>query len=116
MSESQSRYSIVERLTQKKLDIISEVLELDEEVRSKELKAEQLKKEFADWKGDINTVIEREKRMKQREIEKSENASENAKQRKTAKENALKEKINAIEKALERIEEISKTSPAQQVH
>ena len=56
MSESQSRYSIVERLTQKKLDIISEILELDEEVRIKELKLEQLKKEFGDWKGDINLV------------------------------------------------------------
>lgn len=114
MSESQSRYSIVERLTQKKLDIISEILELDEEVKTKELKLEQLKKDFADWKSDINTVVEREKRLKQRDIEKAEGSSENAKQRKTAKENALKEKINAIEKALERIEEISKTSPTQQ--
>ncbi len=114
MSESQSRYSIVERLTQKKLDIISEVLELDEEVRTKELKLEQLKKDFADWKGDINTVVEREKRLKQRDIEKAESSSENAKQRKTAKENSLKEKIAAVEKALERIEEISKTSSTQQ--
>jgi len=33
--ESQSRYSIVERLTQMKLDIISEKLELDEDLKKK---------------------------------------------------------------------------------
>ena len=36
MSESQSRYSIVERLTQRKLEIISEKLELDEELKIKQ--------------------------------------------------------------------------------
>ena len=40
--------------------------------------------------------------------------SENAKERENAKEEALNEKIEAIDKALERIEEISKTSPTNQ--
>ena len=111
MSESQSRYSIVERLTQAKLEIISQDLELDEDVKLKEQKVEQLKKDLSDWENDIQQDIERTKRLKQREIEKAEILSENAKQRKTAKEESLKEKISAIEKALERIEEISKTSP-----
>jgi len=111
MSESQSRYSIVERLTQKKLDIISQKLELDEDVKLKHQKIECLKKELSDWENDIQQDIERTKRLKQREIEKAEIISENAKQRKNAKENALDEKIASIDKALERIEEISKTSP-----
>ncbi len=111
MSESQSRYSIVERLTQTKLDIISQKLELDEDVKLKLQKIEQLKKELEDWENDIQNDTERTKRLKQREIEKAEILSENAKQRKTAKENALNEKINSVDKALERIEEISKTSP-----
>lgn len=111
MSESQSRYSIVERLTQKKLDIISQKLELDEDIKLKQQKIEQLKKELEDWENDIQNDTERTRRLKQRDMEKAEIFSENAKQRKTAKENALNEKIASIDKALERIEEISKTSP-----
>src|SRR3989344_2755905 len=100
MSESQSRYSIVERLTQKKLDIISQKLELDEDLRKKHQEIEQLNKDLVDWESDIQQDIERTRRLKQREIEKAEIHSENAKQRKTAKENALNEKITSIDKAL----------------
>ena len=111
MSESQSRYSIVERLTQIRLDIISEKLELNEDLKLKQQIIEQLKKDLDDWEENIQKDIERTKRLKQREIEKSEISSENAKQIKTAKEEALNEKIDSIDRALERIEEISKTSP-----
>ncbi|MFA7707669.1 MAG: hypothetical protein WCX73_01855 [Candidatus Pacearchaeota archaeon] len=111
MSESQSRYSIVERLTQIRLDIISEKLELNEDLKLKQQTIEQLKKDLDDWEENIQKDIERTKRLKQREIEKSEISSENAKQIKTAKEEALNEKIASVDKALERIEEISKTSP-----
>ncbi len=114
MTESQSRYSIVERLTQKKLDIISENLELDDEVKRKEQRVEQLKKETEDWENEIQQETEKTRRLKQREIEKSEISRDNAVERKTAKGEALKEKIKAIERALERIEEISKTSPTNQ--
>jgi len=111
MSESQSRYSIVERLTQKKLDIISEKLGLESDLKHKQQKVEQLKKELTDWEGDIQQDIERTKRLKKREIEKAVMESENAKERKNAKEEALNEKVEAVDRALERIEEISKTSP-----
>ena len=110
MSESQSRYSIVERLTQKKLDIISDKLGLDEEMKIKQQKVEELKKDLADWEKDIQKDIERQRRLKQREIELGEVKSQNAKQRKVAKEEALNEKIKTIDLALERVEEISKTS------
>lgn len=70
-----------------------------------------MKKELSDWENDIQQVIERTKRLKQREIENTTMASQNSKERKSAKEEALNEKIDAIDKALERIEEISKTSP-----
>jgi len=114
MSESQSRYSIVERLTQKKLDIISEKLELDEDLKKKQQKVGQLKKELSDWDKDNQQDIERTRRLKQREIEKSEIESANANQIKSATEKSFDEKIQAIERALERIEEISKTSPTNQ--
>ena len=111
MSESQSRYSIVERLTQMKLDIISEKLELESDLKNKQQKVEQLKKELTDWESDIQQDTERNKRLKKREIEKANIEAENSKERKNAKEEALNGKIEAIDKALERIEEISKTSP-----
>lgn len=110
MSESQSRYSIVERLTQMKLDIISEKLGLESDVKHKQQKAEQLKKELSDWESDIQQDTERNRRLKKREIEMAIMQSENAKERKAAKEEALNEKVTAIDKALERIEEISKSS------
>lgn len=114
MSESQSRYSIVERLTQKKLDIISQKLELEEELRKRQQEVEQLKKDLVDWENDIQNDTERNRRLKKREIERATITSENAKNRKNAKENALNEKVKAVDLALERIEEISKTSPTVQ--
>jgi|SRR3989338_2790473 len=111
MSESQSRYSIVERLTQMKLEIISEKLNLESDMKHKQQKIEQLKKEIADWESDIQQGIERNRILKKREMEEAIIESENAKERKKAKEDSLNEKIETIDKALERIEEISKTSP-----
>ena len=111
MSESQSRYSIVERLTQMKLSIISEKLELESDLKQKQQKVEHLKKELGDWESDIQQDTERDRRLRKRLIEKAASESESAKERKSAKEDALNEKIEAIDKALGRIEEISKTSP-----
>ena len=111
MSESQSRYSIVERLTETKLGIITEKSNLDEELKGKQQKVEQLKKDLLDWEKDIQEDNERTKRLKQREIEQAEISHENSKQRKNTREKAFDEQINAIELALKRIEEISKTSP-----
>ena len=114
MSESQSRYSIVERLTERKLEIITEKSNLDEELKGKQQEVEKLKKDLLDWEKDIQKDNERTKRLKQREIEQAEIYHENAKQRKNTREKAFDEQINAIELALQRIEEISKTSPTTQ--
>ena len=72
---------------------------------------EQLKKDLDDWEKDIQKDVERKRRLKKREIELAKFASENTKQRKDSKEKAFDEKIKTVELALERIEEISKTSP-----
>src|SRR3989344_3536506 len=105
MTESQSRYSIVERLTQKKLELLSEGSELDEEVKKKKQLIEHLKKELGDWESDLEQDTEKKRRIKQREIEKAEISSNNAVERKMAKVEDIKDKIKAIDKALERIEE-----------
>ena len=62
MVESQSRYSIVERLTTRKLEIMSSKSKLKENVISKEQNVEKLKKDLENWKKDIQEDIKREQR------------------------------------------------------
>jgi len=111
MTESQSRYSIVERLTKTKLDIMSAKAQIDDEVKSKEQKVEGLKKDLKDWKEDIKQELIKTERDKERQIERVEEEAGNAKQKKESKEKTFDAKISAIDEALRKIEEISKTAP-----
>ncbi len=111
MTESQSRYSIVERLTGRKLDIMTTKSTFKEKLKHKEQQIEELKIDLENWNKDIEEDIKREKRNKEREIEKAIQEYDNMKQRIVEKEEISEEKIKAIEEALKSIEEISKTSP-----
>ena len=111
MSESQSRYSIVERLTQRKLDIMTAKSELKEELKHKEQKIDELHKDRENWDKDIEEDVSRERRNKERQIKKAQQEYENMRERMTEKEKVYDEKISAIDEALHSIEEISKTSP-----
>lgn len=111
MTESQSRYSIVERLTQHKLEIMSNKSKLKEDVKTKEQHIDKLKKDLKNWKTDIQEDVKREDRRKELEIERAAQEFENAKERMKDKEKVFDEQIKAIEAALKSIEEISKTSP-----
>ncbi len=111
MTESQSRYSIVERLTEKKLEIMNLKSKLKEEVKNKEQHVEQLKKDLKNWEKDIEEDIKRDKRNKEISIEKANQDHQNIKERMKDKEDVFDEQINAINEALKSIEEISKTSP-----
>lgn len=111
MSESQSRYSIVERLIKRKLAIMSSKSNLKEDVKKKEQKIGKLKKELENWEKDIQEDIRREQRKKELEIDRSKQEFENLKEQMKDKEKVLDEQIKAIEGASKSIEEISKTSP-----
>ncbi len=111
MSESQSRYSIVERLTQTKLDIMAAKSELKEEVKHKEQKVGELKKDLENWNKDIEEDLRRERRSKEKLIEKAQQEHQNTKERLAEREKMYDEKLGAINVALKSIEEISKTSP-----
>ncbi|MDP2947639.1 MAG: hypothetical protein Q8N88_06005 [Nanoarchaeota archaeon] len=111
MVESQSRYSIVERLTTRKLEIMSSKSKLKEDVKSKEQYIDKLKKELSNWEKDVQEDTKREKRRKELEIEKALQEFNNSKEQMKDKEKVFDEQIKAVEKALESIEEISKTSP-----
>lgn len=114
MGESQSRYSIVERLTQRKLDIMTAKSELAEKIKHKEQKIGELRKDLENWNIDIEEDVKREKRTKEREIEKAQQEYENARERMAEKEKIYDDKIKAIEDSLRSIGEISKTSPTVQ--
>lgn len=112
MSESVSRYSIVERLTQTKLEIISAKSQLEADITSKEQSVDEAKQELKDWEASIKSENERQKREKQRMIEKFERDAENAVRRKKIKEETYDTKIKAIDTALQQIQKISETAPA----
>jgi len=111
MSESQSRYSIVERLTQRKLEIMSSKSSIKEDVKRKEQKIEKLKGDLLNWKNDVQEDIKREERKMELEVEKAKQEFENSKHQMTEKEKVFDQQIIAIESALKSIEEISKTAP-----
>ena len=111
MGESQSRYSIVERLTQRKLEIMNSKANIKEDVKKKEQKIDKIKKDLENWKEDIQEDIKREERKRILEVEKTKQEFENAKEQMESKEKVLNEQIKAIEEALTSIEEISKTAP-----
>lgn len=113
MGESQSRYSIVERLTQKKLNIMSKKADLKDDLKRKEQRLEELKKDFANWSTDIEEDIKRIRREREREIEKVHEECENASKAMPEKAAAHDTEIAAIEDALKSIEDISRTSPTQ---
>jgi len=111
MAESQSRYSIVERLTQRKLEIMSSKSKLKEDIKAREEKVDRLKKDLENWKKDIQEDIKRERRMKELEVDRVNQDAKNAKDRMKEKEGVFDNQIKAIDEALRSLEEISKTSP-----
>lgn len=111
MTESQSRYSIVERLTRTKLDIMTAKSELKEEVKGKKQRIADLEKDFENWLQDVEEDTKRDKREKERQIENATRDYENTMERLEEKEEVYNSKLTAIDEALKSVEEISKTSP-----
>jgi hypothetical protein len=114
MGESQSRYSIVERLTQRKLEIMSSKSKLNSEIKQKRQNMDVLKRDLENWKKDIQEDVKRDQIKRELEIERLVQEFDNSEEQKAEKEKVYDEQINAIEKALKSIEEISKTSPSVQ--
>ncbi len=111
MGESQSRYSIVERLTKQKLDIMTAKSELKAMLKDKEQNLENLKVKLENWDKDVEEDIARTRRIREREIIETEQETKYTEETLSDKEKTYDEKIKAIEDALKSIEEISKTSP-----
>ena len=115
MSESQSRYSIVERLTEMKLEIITAKSNLDSDAKIAKQKIEQLKEEIADLEASQKEEIAALKRKKEREISNAERESKNAEEKKQTKSRAYDEKLKALDEALEKIKAISDSAAKESV-
>ena len=113
MSESQSRYSIVERLTRTKLDIMSAKSELEEDLKESEQVVHQLEKNLKDWEEDVDVGIKKKRRDQERQIENAEMHHENTRNRLDKKKEVLDRKMEAIDEALKSIEHISAASATQ---
>lgn len=114
MSESQSRYSIVERLTNTKLGVIESKARLEEDLKQKDFEIEDLKKQLNDWSEDIKEVVSREHRNKERKIQDAERNYKNSKQHLETKRKVFDDKLKEIDDALKSIEEISRSAAVQE--
>jgi len=110
MSESQSRYSIVERLTAKKLDIISAKSKIKMEIQKAQQSAENFEKEIVDDKKAIMDNAEREIKELESKLQKEKQMAKNLKEREKDQITMFDEKLVAIEKALKQIEGISQSA------
>jgi len=112
MSESQSRYSIVERLTEKKISLMKDKSDLKNTVVYNSQKVISLKNDLNNWKKDVQEDIKRAGREKELEIEKANQELNNSKLRLSEQEKSYVEQIKAVEDALKSIEKISETAPS----
>lgn len=110
MSESQSRYSIVERLTNKKLGFLDENSRFDSEIEQKEQELSSYEQEFISWEKEAQEDIIRDKRSKELILVKIRAEIEFLKNSKDKKVKTIEVKLNEIDKALERLETISKAA------
>ena len=110
MSESQSRYSIVERMNKSKLDIMSAKADLKDSIKTAEQKVDALKKEIDSKKKQIQARADAEKSELDAELIKQQNIATNLKERQPDKEALFDAKIKSVDSALEKIESISKSS------
>jgi len=85
--------------------------DLKEEVQKKEQTVLDLRSDLANWKKDVQEDNKRTERTMDLEIQKAINIAKYSQQKLRDKEKVYDEKIRAIDEALKRIEDISKTIP-----
>ena len=110
MGESQSRYSIVERLTETKLELITEKSDIDTNIENhiQQIKVET--KDAENYKTSATQDIERELKKRNIKIGKLEASLEYNKEKRGEKLSRIDAKIVEINKAMTALQEISKAS------
>jgi len=111
MAESQSRYSIVERLTEKKLHIMQLRSSLKEGIENKKQYVDKLQRDLENWTQDVKENTKREDRRRALEIDRAKIDLDYAHQSKKDKEAGYQDQLDAVHTALSSIEQISKSAP-----
>ena len=114
MSESQSRYSIIERLTNTKLSLLGENENLDREIIQAQNNAKYLEKEQASLKEELTRKMEQTLRQKEQEVERAKDEVLIAKQKKEEVSKTISAKIAEIDRAIKSVEEVSKSATIQE--
>lgn len=114
MGESMSRYSIVERVTKMKLEVMEQKSRLDEKLTQAEQQLQLLSKNLEDDKRVIEENSKTEQRRLTRRLEEAQFEVQNLKTSKNKKEQMLNDQITALDSALQSIKDISEQA-AQQV-
>lgn len=112
--ESQSRYSIVERLVQKKIEILTAKGKLNDEQKLLAQKVDEMQKDYTGWQQTYkNEQLQHEREMR-RNIERAINNRDNAKANMKDKSAMFDEELKVIDAALKSIERISGDAPTPQ--
>lgn len=115
MSESQSRYSICERIVTKKLQIMDEIQNIDGDIEQKRLSILQKIRESEDEEMSLKERLrDRQNRYKQ-EIESLKKEVEILESNKEARITSNQDKLIELDNALTLINEISKSATRQEV-
>lgn len=114
MGESQSRYSIVERLTQTKLDLLGAKNQSEEHVTMCEERLADMKTSLDYYKVKSEADRKSEIAEKEKAITDMEAKIKTAKAKLVGKDDVLKSKLAAVEEALKAVKEISSESAKQE--
>lgn len=113
MSESQSRYSIVQNLTKQKLDIMTAKANVPDDIKKAEQKAATLESDVEHDKTVYQQEADKQKDEADKLVRDAKQDVSNLKDGKEAKEKLYDDKILAVDNALKQLEEISKSSALQ---
>lgn len=114
MGESQSRFSIINRMTSKTLQFMTEKANLDDECKKKEQKLEYAKKRLAQALEDFEFQKKEEHRRYQREIDDAQFELDNHKATIDFKKKLYDEKIEVLQGGLSKIQKITELSSTSQ--
>lgn len=111
--ESQSRYSIIERMLSRKLDIMTAKTNLIDDIKKAEQRATTLESDVGHDKKVYQQEADKQKDEADKLVRDAKQNVTNLKDRKEAKEKLYDDKIKDINDALKQLEEISKSSASQ---
>jgi len=114
MGESQSRYSIIADLTNQKLRILDDILNLDNAIEIKKQIVINKTKEFVEWEKNVQEDIKKETKKQERHLKSLGDELTFEESQKDKKESTMNKKIVEIDAALKRLEEISKLAGEKQ--